>query len=53
MDKQRLLEVLREIADRDDADAERWHIDADKALLEYIDDEEVSEAHGAVALYCG
>ena len=45
MDKQRLLEILKEIVYRNDSrDAEEHHLDADAALLDYIDDHDVTKA---------
>ena len=48
-----LKERLRAIVAEDSADAERTHIEADGALLEYVGDDEVSRLHDELAPYCG
>lgn len=42
MNKQELLQKLEECAEN--GDTQGAHIEADKALLEFIDDEEITEA---------
>lgn len=46
MSKQELLEKLEEL--RGDDDFERVHIAADKFLIDFINDDEVSEAFDSV-----
>lgn len=43
-----LLEKLKLAAELSETDPESGHSDADDILLEFIDDEEVSEAYGQV-----
>jgi hypothetical protein len=51
MTKQELLKRLMELMADDDY--EQAHIDADKALLEYIADEAISVLHQRVARWYG
>ena len=49
MDKAQLLERLREIASRNiELSEEEDHTDADQALLDYINDAEISEAFDSI-----
>ena len=47
MTKEELIQRLTEIPNGG-GDAEEWHIDADDALLAYINDPEISEAYRAI-----
>lgn len=42
-------ELLRRLRDEVSADPESGHLEADRALLEFIDDPEVTEAFEAIA----
>jgi len=48
MTKQELIERLNKDKERSSGDTEAAHIDADVALLEWIDDEEIKEAFFAI-----
>lgn len=45
MEKEELINKLNELSES--GDTEMAHLRADKALLEYIDDEEISEAYNS------
>jgi hypothetical protein len=46
MTKQELLEILKKLEGiSPDQDVERPHIEADEALIEYINDPEIAEAY--------
>ena len=47
LSKRKLIEKLQKIRGSSD-DIEEGHIDADSLLLEYIDDENISEAYSAI-----
>ena len=46
-----LLEQFRELVDRSETDSENAHIEADDLLLEFINDEEISELYGKIKKY--
>ena len=48
MTRDALLQVLREIVARDSGDIEVDHAEADKALLEFINDDEIAAAYAAI-----
>lgn len=49
MTKQELIEKLKQIAHEHEGDPEVAHIEADNALLEYINDMEIIEAFDSIA----
>jgi len=51
MSKQELVKALKAIVERKSGDPETDHIEADELLLEYIDNEEVKEAFGAIEMW--
>lgn len=46
MTKEELLAKLKEL--KSNSDCEDAHIEADDALLDYINDQEISESYGAI-----
>lgn len=48
MTRQDLLDKLRRLADEAEQDWERAHLEADKALLAFLDDPEISAAYEAI-----
>ena len=44
MEKEELIEKLKTVEERIDGDQEDWHWEADNLLLQYINDERVTEA---------
>lgn len=48
MNKQQLIEMLNEINNNDSFDAEDKHLHADSLLLDYINDEEISETFNKI-----
>lgn len=49
--RQALMERLRYAKDLSETNPEQGHIDADDILLEFINDEEVSELYGQITKY--
>lgn len=45
MTKQELLEILKKLEERETYDIELVHIEADNALIEYINDPEIKKAY--------
>lgn len=46
-----LIEQLKELVDRSENDSETAHSEADDLLLEFINDEEISELYGRIKKY--
>lgn len=46
-----LLEQLEELVQRSEHDSEQAHVSADDLLLEFINDEEISEKYGRIQKY--
>ena len=46
-----LIEQLKELVDRSANDSENAHTEADDLLLEFINDEEISEIYGRIQKY--
>lgn len=46
-----LIEQLKSLADRSQSDSEEAHVEADDLLLEFINDEEISELYGKIIKY--
>lgn len=46
-----LIEQLKSLVDRSQSESEEAHVEADDLLLEFINDEEVSEIYGRITKY--
>lgn len=46
-----LIQQLKELVDRSVNDSEEAHVEADDLLLEFINDEEISEIYGRIKKY--